>query len=197
MEKICLRSCLICKTHQNLTRHHIVPKCFTVWLDKRKREKYLTTATLCRHCHNGYERHADTIKAHLVKNKNKIFDQERDTLHRWGVPFPVLRKLQRKATALINHYSDIKRLKPSTISAYKNELRDYLYPNNKKKPVKLKDMEMLSKLHIPKKGNDYKQVLDKIDNFKRFAEMWRSDFDQYVEQKRKEIEREWLKRMVA
>ena len=194
---ICLKLCLICHTSKNLTRHHIIPKCFTIWLDPKKRERYLTTATLCRTCHDAYERHADIIKANLIKNKNKIQDQERAVLHRWGIPFCVLRKLQRKARALINHYSDIKRLKPSTISAYKNELRDYLYPDNKKKPVKLKDMEYIANLHIPKKGNDYKQVVDKIENFKRFAEMWKKDFDLYVENERIRLEKDWIKRTAA
>lgn len=193
-----MRSCLICKSLKNLSRHHVVPRCFTGWLDKRKRERYLETATLCRPCHNKYEVHADEIKARLIKEKNKVRESERDRLHRWGIPFPVLKKLQRKAKALILHYSDVKRLKPSTISAYKNELRAYLYPGNKKKPVKLKDMEAIAQLSIPpKKGNDFKQVVDKIDNFNRFAQMWRQDFADYVVAERKRIERDWLRRMAA
>lgn len=50
-------NCLVCNIDSNLSQHHIVPQRYL----NRIGNEYSVTVTLCRNCHDNYERRADRL----------------------------------------------------------------------------------------------------------------------------------------
>lgn len=121
-----LTKCLVCEVTTTLTQHHIVPKCY---LDKINSDSHFTV-TLCRKCHNNYERRANTLKNFYPENEEVIKEKSR-------------REKVRKAASFILNYNASKFNMPeekaiSILKEKENIIVDYFGELNLQKAIKLK-----------------------------------------------------------
>lgn len=59
--------CVVCGSKDNLTKHHIVPRCFRDWMpDEIKNHSYHDVLLLCSEDHERYEEHALELKKKIA-----------------------------------------------------------------------------------------------------------------------------------
>ena len=66
--------CVVCGTKDNITTHHVVPRCYRKHMPKEYVTSY-DVLNVCKSCHETYERIADKMKKQLEKELFDISDK--------------------------------------------------------------------------------------------------------------------------
>ena len=62
------RCCAVCKSEENLTRHHILPRMYSEWLRHTRHERFIyKKVVLCELHHVEYEKQALNLKIKLAQ----------------------------------------------------------------------------------------------------------------------------------
>ena len=159
--------CVVCGTTKNLSRHHVVPKCFVRYLElKYIMDTLHDIMPLCRPCHGKYETFA--------WQKKKQMSQE------LGID---IHGTEPKLVVKVNHAISAAR----TLLKHKDKIPEFKYAYLMK-PIQefyhksdISDEE-IKKLSIYKIKYDKnyvsfgKYVVSKIENINEFAKDWREHF---------------------
>lgn len=154
--------CCVCGAKETLSRHHVVPYCYTKYDSDSFRHNSHDVLPMCEHCHGDYEEnHSLALRQKLAV----IFDAP---LNGTGIYSEEIR-ITKVAKAIIEHSHDMPMEKITSLLAI---LRDHLGHE----PL-LDETIALSRM-IP--TNEYKShgemVMSRISDVNQFVRMWRKHF---------------------
>lgn len=163
--------CEKCGSTSNLTRHHIVPKMFSVHLRMKGNETFnrtllFKTACLCRKCHNEYElKYADILKYDLCVHLQLAMPGAGDTF--------ITDRLLAKMKTYANEY-----FRKGTNPTLKEKIMRFFQkvldvPKVTKKLIK--KFRNIQCCYFNPKYKRYEDVLPTVDRM-GFIRMWRNDF---------------------
>lgn len=93
--------CVVCGASTQLTRHHVVPKCYRkLFPSELKSNQSHDVLAVCESCHERYEVHATRLKTSLMRNQ-RVADLRRRLLRGDTSQVPPLERLWR--THFIHH----------------------------------------------------------------------------------------------
>jgi hypothetical protein len=160
--------CVVCGVEENLSSHHVVPKLYRRWFPNELKDRNShDIVAMCRDCHSEYEMNALKLKSIIAY----VYD----------IPLKGSRELvsiSKLAHGVYNYGNlmpeEVKEKHLKTIETVikcevtddilKNLAKDVRYPEN----------------------NEYihgKLVMQKVKDYQKFAEIWRSHFIHYTEPK--------------
>jgi len=172
--------CVNCGSEEYLTRHHVVPFCYRKHFpEKYKNHNCHDVLSLCRECHENYERKADQLKEDLAKTHgvstngivlkynivNEIIQHNRITIHESH-----MRKIISNCNLLLR--KDLKSIPESRINEVKQEVRNFLgreYTDHDLSEICKMKPTILQKTHG-------EVVVGNISDIQSFIEMWRRHF---------------------
>lgn len=155
--------CVVCGREECLSRHHCVPSCFrTHFPEEYKSHNWHDVLLLCDECHNEYEVHAQEVKLEMLQIPEDVMEERKSRLraikfaHTYAIHFDVIPK-ERSVPML-------------------DEMRLYLGV------AELTDDHILE-LALQERpclicDDDWKAVVDRIDDLDEFIYWWRHHFVQ-------------------
>lgn len=164
-------NCVVCGTHKNLSRHHIVPHCYRMFFpEELKCHSWYDILPLCRPCHDEYELIALGKKKELADKYNAPLDlYSCDDLYE-------LVSVIKKAHTMVNHWDH---LPPDKFVEMFSYIEDFLgrepTDDDLRSYAKLAKNIKFENLGIPKHGE---AVVSKFaaSDFEPFIRDWRSHF---------------------
>lgn len=153
--------CVVCARNDNLSRHHCVPYCFRKHFpNEYKVHNWHDIVLLCDRCHNSYEDSAQLVKNDLLKISEEELQWRKDTL-----------RAINNAHTLVNHLDIIPQDKKEAIRFH---LSEYLNVRN------ITDDQIieiaLSNRPCLLSDDDWKRVVDELDDLDAFVKQWRKHF---------------------
>jgi len=163
--------CVNCRTKQNLTKHHIIPRCYIKHFPLEiKSNNSHDVVLLCDDCHSSYEQEATLVKKELAEKYDAPLDVKREHVQLFKAYscLTQLMILQRnddweQSQMILNMMH--------TVESYYPEV---MYTDNDVKHLR----EKVAKV---KKVSHGKLVMDHITDYQEFAEMWRLHFIETME----------------
>lgn len=158
--------CVVCGKENEITRHHVVPRCFRKHFPSPLKEHAVhDVLILCVNCHNEYEDQAFELK--------KQISQEMDVpIVKAEVNKDVL-NVRTAAHALVNYYDKIP-------NPRREELLDRLRKFYGRHEVTWDDILEAHDLHSPVESPDRKSfgqiVVEKLEDIDEFIFRWRQHF---------------------
>ena len=154
--------CVVCGVEENLTRHHVVPRCYRRnFPPELKAYCSHDVLPLCHDCHETYEVHAE-------RYKKELFDSA-------GIDTKELDKqayLSYSASLLLNNSIKIPTHKREF---HLSSIRRYLAEQH----ITKSDLESL----LVERPNSYDLLMSKVSDLEGFAKKWRSHFIRYAKPK--------------
>jgi exonuclease 3'-5' domain-containing protein 2 len=149
--------CVVCGTTDDLTRHHVVPRCYRKHFpnDVKSFASHDVLA-VCHECHEKYEASADLFKVELLA---EVDIKEEDILR--------INSLIKAASSYLS--TNIRSRKGS---ANFNRLKEYFGTSN----FNRSDLEELANLKIDK----HSYVVSNIESVEHFCQRWREHFVKYA-----------------
>lgn len=156
--------CVNCGAEEMLTRHHIVPISYRRYMPLSiKSHNFHDVLPLCIDCHSIYERKADILKIELAKLYdspiNGILIRDKEKL-----------KYSKMALILLDNDSTVPKKR---IKYIKKEIRDKF---GLTRITKSKLIDISNVKSIIEKKTHGEMVMNKINDFQEFIEMWRKHF---------------------
>ena len=163
--------CVNCGTTEDLTRHHIIPKCYIKYFPLEiKTHNSHDVALMCRDCHAEYEEHAVVIKRKYGEMYNAPLDFKRYHVNLFKAYSCLMQLL---------HYERSEKWKENRM------ILNMMYTVESYMPETNYSQEDLKKLRNDivevKKQNHGKNVMKNITDYQSFAEMWRNHFIETME----------------
>lgn len=155
------QKCIVCSTTKNLTRHHIIPLNFLKFMSFEDAVKYEELVVICRSCHDRYEDKAKGLKAKLLKEYGISTIRPKEE-HIRAIAKAVVKFNQQKANIPVE-----------VIESYKQEIIEYFGGLNLDAALKLESDRSLQ----------WKALLEKIEDLEAFAQLWRNDFQSFLNNK--------------
>lgn len=157
--------CVVCNTQKYLTRHHVVPFCYRKYFPlELKSHNFHDVLLMCVECHDSYERKADELKKNISEKYESPINGEM-------LKNSDMAKYSKISTTLL--YKDISSIPKSRLKLLKDEIKKH-FGIKRLTVKKLKSIsEIKSSITIKTHGEI---VVDKIDDFQKFIEMWRKHF---------------------
>ena len=157
--------CVCCGTHEQLTKHHVVPYCYRRFFPERlKNHTAYDVLPLCYECHEKYEGFAQQFKKELAKEHS--VPKENTT-----VIDPELKKVCLYATAL---------LKQASIPADRYDMMMNVIRSFYRRDITVEDLEKASQIRYNTHRADYKpegqSVVESLNNVEEFVKRWRQHF---------------------
>jgi len=150
--------CVVCGYENNLTKHHVVPKCFRKHFKLKNKEHFMhDVLLLCRDCHNKYEIKSNELKKDISYEMNIPLDN--------GSKCPV----NIAANALYYKYYNIPLIR-------RNELLKILEDYFGKDDITMEEIEFLVKNIKTQFRTFAKKVVENLDNIRDFQLRWRKHF---------------------
>jgi len=163
--------CVNCRTDEDLTKHHIIPKCYIKHFPlKIKSNNSHDVVLLCGDCHADYEQEATIIKKELGEKYNAPLDTKKEHVQLFKAYSCLLQLMNFQKTPewdknqmILNMMYTVETFMPNV--TYSNE------------DVK----ELRAKVAKIKSVNHGKLVMKYITDYQEFAEMWRLHFIETVD----------------
>ena len=161
--------CVNCGTEEYLTRHHVVPFCYRRYFPLEiKSHNFHDVLSMCRDCHDGYERKADELKK-VLSEKFSVSMHGIVTKNRIGSGEELTSKIIKSATTLVRDTTGIPKMR---IDELNKTIRDFLG-----RDFTHSDLETISKMkEYVCQTTQGKVVMEHCDDIQEFVEMWRSHF---------------------
>lgn len=173
--------CVNCGSEEYLTRHHVVPICYRRHFpEKWKTHNCHDVLSLCRDCHEEYERKADQLKENLAKIygvslsgiilKYNVVGNESIRHNRITVHESQMRKIISNCNLLLR--TDLDGIPESRIREVIEEVRNFFGREYTKS-----DLQEISKMKptILQKTHG-EVVVGNLKDIQSFIEMWRKHF---------------------
>lgn len=160
--------CVCCGTKENLTRHHIIPRCYKkhIPLNLKIRDSH-DVVVLCINCHINYERKADLLKQELA-DKYKVHFQSK-------VDQSVYISKVVKAAKLLS-LPKTNRIDPANLVKAQMIVEGFLQKND----LTTEDIEQVRKKSFRlfhNNENAYGElIMEHVTDIQGFFEMWRQHF---------------------
>jgi hypothetical protein len=177
--------CVNCGSEHYLTKHHVVPICYRKHFPiELKSHNFHDVLSLCRSCHENYERKADVLKEHLAEkygiSTNGLiskFSTLRDSVSHNGIDFEEIQIRKAISNSNLLLRNDLSMVPSSRIEEVKKELTKFLG-----RDYTIDDLTELSNLKTTTIQQTHGEVvISKINNVQGFIEMWRSHFVEHNE----------------
>lgn len=158
--------CVVCGATQELSRHHIVPRCYKKHLPpKYVRKMFYDTVVLCFNCHSSYEEIANLYKKDLFKLRNIDIEIPQCILNKYKVGSYARTLLIRKEVMPKEAFDSLKRIIDNYIDLNGGSCEE-LAANGK---LQFKNE---CRIHIE---NCYKKLVDSF-GAQKFIVHWRKHF---------------------
>lgn len=157
--------CVVCGTDKEITRHHVVPKCFRKFFPLHRKEHAIhDVLILCIDCHNQYEEKAFELK-------RQIGDELGIPIHVTAAIDDTSYKVKTAAFALLRHYDTIPEPR-------RTELVDRLRAFLGKEEITKEDIEFIDdNRRCTSLQKPFGQlVVEQLEDIDHFILMWRSHF---------------------
>lgn len=167
--------CVVCGTRDDITRHHVVPRCFRRFFPtERKQHALHDVLILCIKCHNEYEEHASKKKQQMADEMgvpsngvglrtNKLYNQIRNAGH-----------------ALMEFYDKIP-------VSRREQLLDVLRDHFGRHEISKDDIITARAIHATVLDPEYKSfgqfVVESLEDLDSFVKDWRTHFVESMEPK--------------
>lgn len=154
--------CICCGSEEYVTKHHVVPYCYSRYF----KDRYIyDILPLCAKCHMTYEKKANELKLKISKQYNEciggsqlIDNRELITIVKYSI------------TLLDNRNDNIPK---ERIDLMKNEIKKYF----KIKRLSKKKLEKISKINIKISHKSHGEfIISQIKDKDEFYQMWRKHF---------------------
>ncbi len=167
--------CVVCGTDQDITRHHVVPRCFRKHFPmKRKEHAIHDVLILCINCHNEYENHAFEFKKKIAEDMNIPIG---------GCGYHVDKSyfsVRTAGHALLESGDKIPEPRKTELL---NRLRDFF----EKEDITVEDMKRASGLKSVIIDPSFKSfgqaVVERLENIDDFVQQWRRHFIEVMKPK--------------
>lgn len=160
--------CVVCGTHDELTRHHVVPSCYRrAFPEALRRHDAYDVLMICIDCHDKYEAVALVLKRGLADKYGAPFEASFD---------PDFMRALRAAVAMRRHAANIPPAKQAllidTIKAYAGSFSDEAIDG------------LLSRFSVrPNFTKHGKKVVGQVEDIDGFVRMWRAHFVKHAKPK--------------
>lgn len=163
--------CVNCKTDEDLTKHHIIPRCYIKYFPLEiKSNNSHDVVLLCGDCHAEYEQEATLVKRELAEKYDAPLDVKKEHVQ--------LFKAYSCLSQLMNHQHNHNWEQNQMILNMMYTVECY-YPEATYTDEDLKHLrEQVVKI---KKISHGKLVMQHITDYQEFAEMWRLHFIETME----------------
>ncbi len=160
--------CVVCGTNSNLTRHHVVPKCFRNYIQQKfhKRFGHYDILLVCSTCHSFYDENHQKQFIQKLFNDNKIkiekkwlFDKE-------------ISKVSSSAFALVKYETSIPQDRREHME---NRIKAFFNVNVLTNDIIMEAMGLNAHIQNKNWESPYKQLLEKYDLHDFFI-LWREHF---------------------
>lgn len=162
--------CVVCGIKEELTRHHVIPKCFRKFFPLHMKEHAIhDVLILCINCHNKYEDYAFELKKKISNEFNvPINSKINDNLF----------KVKTAASALSRHYDVIPEPRKTELL---NKIKEFLQVDE----VTKEDIKQINQIkYFTKVDKPFGQlIVEKLENINDFIFMWRKHFVEVMQPK--------------
>jgi len=163
--------CVNCRTKDELTKHHVVPKCYIKYFPLEiKSNNSHDVVLLCSDCHAEYEDIAILLKKDLAIKYNAPLDIKKEHVRLFKAYSCLMQLLNYQETVDWNKSQMIINMM-YTVESYDP---DIIYNDESLH-------ELRAKVAKVKSTNHGKMVMKHIDDIQEFAEMWRLHFLETME----------------
>jgi hypothetical protein len=157
--------CVSCGSSDDLSKHHCVPHCFRQHFpEEYKLNTWHDIVLLCTECHDKYEKVAQAVKNSMlgITAENKEYRKEKYRM------ISIARALQCHS----------EKIPESNKEAMRKDLQSYL-------GVESLTQDMIEELSSRKKSHpeDWKKIVDELDDLDEFIKFWRRHFVDTMEPK--------------
>lgn len=163
--------CVNCGTNEDLTKHHVIPKCYIKYFPiEIKSNNSHDVVLLCGECHASYEAEATIVKRELAVKYNAPLDMKREHVRMF--------KAYSCLTQLMNYQNtrkwDQNQMILNMMYTVESYMPEVTYTDEEVKGLR----EKVAKI---KSMNHGKLVMNNIKDYQEFAEMWRLHFIETME----------------
>ena len=167
--------CVVCGSKEDITRHHVVPRCFRKHFPiERKEHAIHDVLILCIKCHNEYEDHA-------FKLKQRISDETGIPIG--GCGYRVNKEYYGVRTAAHALYGSYDKIPEPRRTELLNRLRDFFG----KQEITKEDMIYAGKIDLVVADPDFKPfgqvVVEQLESIDEFILQWRRHFIEVMKPK--------------
>ena len=163
--------CVNCRTSDELTKHHVIPKCYIKYFPLEiKSNNSHDVVLLCGDCHAAYEDEAILIKRELAIKYNAPLDIKKEHVRMFKA-YSCLTQLMNHQKTPVWEQSQMILNMMYTVETY---MPDATYTDDELQTLRKKVAKV-------KSVNHGKLVMDHIDDYQEFAEMWRLHFLETME----------------
>lgn len=161
--------CVNCGSEEYLTRHHVVPICYRKYFPlELKSHNFHDVLSLCKDCHENYERKADELKHQLAEKYSISVDGV--VMHDKISTGEILNRQIIKGARLL--LRDITNIPSDRINEIKLEIKSFLgreFTNDDLIEISSKKDYVCDKTHG-------EIVISNCDDIQSFIELWREHF---------------------
>ena len=147
--------CVCCGSSCELTRHHVIPKCFSRYMPaKYTKHSSHDVLLLCRVCHEKYEDSATAIKMQMIEPFAQNYSE--------------VRKASSAARAILNNYDN---LSFERFQHYFHIIENYLDNDFSQEALR-----NLANINSGYQKNWWAEYIANLENLDEFNKFWRSHF---------------------
>lgn len=162
--------CVVCGEKEELTKHHIVPKCYRKHFpDEYKSRNSHDIVSICAKHHREYEVLSDKLKVVISKQYGEMMHQI--------IPKDILEE-SRVGGALVCLMKRKEMLPKEKVEVLENKIKTYFeitdLPSNLNELFE--KVKNLKENYLNKLPSKFKIIVSKIENLQEFVEMWREHF---------------------